>query len=192
MLCWGKCGSNRGKKSRMSGLEPQNQGLHSPIENRRCTFDKKMQRSWDRPRTGTIYRMPDDPSRVLSKPRPGRLYMQPVREPVRGVTFTIMPDGKHMRVPVMNRQVVRAANQGHAGNESTDILKALQDIIKGRKPVGDRPRYDGHGRVRRPGGQRQQMRPDAGMGRGGLRPAVIARVPITQNVRGGYPGGGPR
>ena len=89
---------------------------------------KEMHRSWDRPRTGTMYRVPDDPSRILSRPRPGRLYMQPVREPVRGVTFTIMPDGKHMRVPVMNRRVVRAANQGHAGNES------CRTSLKGASP----------------------------------------------------------
>ena len=133
-----------------------------------------MERSWDRPRTGTIYRLPDDPSRVLGRPRPGSLYIQPQREHVRGVTFTIMPDGKQQRVPVMNRQVIKAQNQQHAESESKDIVQALQDILKGRKPVDDRARFDHAGRVRRHAGrvprEHMQMRPDAGMGRGGLRP----------------------
>ena len=85
-----------------------------------------------------------------------------------------MPDGKHQRVPTMNRQVVKAENQQHADSESGDIMQALQDILKGKKPVDDRARFDHMGRVRRhaggaPRGQ-AQVRPDAGMGRGGLRP----------------------
>ena len=113
-------------------------------------------RSWDRPRPGTIFRLPDIPSLV------------------RGVTFTIMPDGKHMRVPTMNRLVVKAQNQQHADTESGDIMQALQDILKGKKPVDDRARFDHVGRVRRHAGggahHHAQMRPDAGMGRGALRP----------------------
>ena len=76
-----------------------------------------------------------------------------------------------MRVPTMNRLVVKAQNQQHADTESGDIMQALQDILKGKKPVDDRARFDHVGRVRRGGGrERAQMRPDAGMGRGGLRP----------------------
>ena len=109
-------------------------------------------RSWDRPRPGTIFRLPDIPSLV------------------RGVTFTIMPDGKHMRVPTMNRQIVKAQNQQHSDNESGDIMQALQDILKGKKPVDDRARFDNVGRVRRGGGRERAQMPDAGRGRGGLRP----------------------
>ena len=75
----------------------------------------------------------------------------------------------------MNRLVVKAQNQQHADTESGDIMQALQDILKGKKPVDDRARFDHVGRVRRhaargaPRGQ-AQVRPDAGMGRGGLRP----------------------
>ena len=76
-----------------------------------------------------------------------------------------------MRVPTMNRLVVKAQNQQHADTESGDIMQALQDILKGKKPVDDRARFDRAGRIRRHAGRgapREQapMRPDAGMGRG--------------------------
>ena len=93
-------------------------------------FIKKMAwRSHDRPLIGTIFRLPDDPSLV------------------RGVTFTILPEGRKLRVPVMHRQDVRAQNEAHTQNESHDIVQALQDIIQGRKPVPGRARLDhqGHG-----------------------------------------------
>ena len=110
------------------------------------------------------------------------LYIQPTREQVRGVTYTIMPDGKRTRVPTMSRQVVRAENQQHADTESGDMMQALQDILQGKKPVDDRARFNHMGRARRQPGrgaharEREPMRPDAGMGRGGLRP-VAGLVP---------------
>ena len=135
---------------------PPERSQHSYLKIGSTQIKKDMHRSWDRPRPGTIFRLPDIPSLV------------------RGVTFTIMPDGKHMRVPTMNRQLVKAQNQQHADSESGDIMQALQDILQGKKPVDDRARFDHVGRVRRHAGrvprQQAQMRPDAGMGRGGLRP----------------------
>ena len=79
---------------------------------------------------GTIFRLPD------------------ITSLVRGVTFTIMPDGKHMRVPTMNRVEVRAQNELHANNQSGDVMQALQDILKGKKPIGGRAQFDQNGRVR--------------------------------------------
>ena len=135
---------------------PPERSQHSYLKIDSTQIKKEMHRSWDRPRPGTIFRLPDIPSLV------------------RGVTFTIMPDGKHQRVPTMNRQVVKAQNQQHADSESGDVMQALQDILQGKKPVDDRARFDHVGRVRRHAGrvphQQAQMRPDAGMGRGGLRP----------------------
>ena len=117
-----------------------------------ATYQTAAYRFYDNPIRGTIFRLPDIPSLV------------------RGVTFTIMPDGKHMRVPTMNRLVVKAQNQQHADTESGDIMQALQDILKGKKPVDDRARFDHVGRVRRGGGRERAQMPDAGRGRGGLRP----------------------
>ena len=130
----------------------------------------------DNPMKGSTYGLHDDASRILSRSRPSRLYMQPVREQVRGVTFTIMPDGRNKRVPTMNRQMVRAQNQHHADNEGRDIVQALQNIMQGKKPVDGKARFDRMGRARSQPGrgaharEREPMRPDAGMGRGGLRP----------------------
>ena len=57
----------------------------------------------DRPRSGTIYDLPDD------------LTLQ------RGITYTFLPDGKAIRVPAMNRLNVRAAAQGHQEDEDGDM-----------------------------------------------------------------------
>ena len=89
-------------------------------------------RSWDRPRVGTIYRLPDD------------LSLQ------RGITYTILPDGRNLRVPAMNRLVVRSQAQSHDDNEGNDIVQALQDMLKGKKPVKGRARFNRHGIVHRP------------------------------------------
>ena len=86
-----------------------------------------MWRSWDRPLVGTIYRLPD------------------IKALQRGVTFTILPDGRSMRVPAMNRLEVRAQNEAHTNDESSDIMQALQNIIKGRKPQPGEARHDGMG-----------------------------------------------
>ena len=84
-------------------------------------------RSWDRPIVGTIFRLPDIPS------------LQ------RGVTFTILPDGSRMRVPVMNRMDVRAHSEKHANGEEDQIMKALHNLMHGKKPMGS-PSHIAHGR----------------------------------------------
>ena len=81
-------------------------------------------RSWDRPIVGTIFRLPDIPS------------LQ------RGVTFTILPDGSRMRVPVMNRMDVRAHSEKHANGEEDQIMKALHNLMHGKKPMS----HIAHGR----------------------------------------------
>ena len=79
---------------------------------------------------GTIFRLPDD--HVLQ----------------RGVTFTILPDGRSMRVPVMNKLQVQAENQKHADDEGGGIMQALQNLIKGRKTMPGEAQRDGQGRHR--------------------------------------------
>ena len=69
------------------------------------------------------------------------------RSLVRGVTYTIMPDGESIRVPVMNRRDVRAAAQMHTGDEDHDAMQALKDILGGRKPRMGRAHFDKRGRA---------------------------------------------
>ena len=121
-----------------------------------------MWRSWDRPLVGYFTRLPDD--HVLQ----------------RGVTFTILPDGRSMRVPVMNKLQVQAENQKHADGEGDDIMQALQNILKGRKTMPGEARRDVRGAAvnpRRPG---QRVRHHEGIGGGhrggvaeGLRGAAV-------------------
>ena len=100
---------------------------------------------------GTIFRLPDD----------GQLQ--------RGITFTIMPDGRSLRVPAMSRLQVRAESQSHDENGGHDIMQALQDILKGKKSVRGRARFNRRG-------QAHGHRVGAPVGRPawgeGLRPAV--------------------
>ena len=113
-----------------------------------------MWRSWDRPRTGTIFRLPDD------------MQLQ------RGITYTILPDGRSLRVPAMNRLQVRAESQSHEEDGDHDAMQALTDILKGKKPVPGQARLDMRGRAhgnRAPG----QGRPDPLGGHPVLRPAGI-------------------
>ena len=86
-----------------------------------------MWRSWDKPLVGTIFRLPDD--HMLQ----------------RGVTFTILPDGRSMRVPVMNRLQVQAENQKHADDGHGDVMQALQNLIQGRKTMPGEAQRDGQG-----------------------------------------------
>ena len=82
----------------------------------------------DQPRTGTIYRLPDD------------MRYQ------RGITYTFLPDGRSIRVPAMNRLDVRAAAQGHQENEDKDIVAALQQLLTG-KHKKDEAQFDSFGRA---------------------------------------------
>ena len=71
-------------------------------------------RSHDRPMPGSIYRLQDD------------------RRLQRGITYTIMPDGKGLRVPANTRLGVRAAAESHERDQHADIMQALTDILKGK------------------------------------------------------------
>ena len=73
-------------------------------------------RSHDRPMPGTIFRLPDDMS------------LQ------RGITYTILPDGRMLKVPSMSRIMVRAASSTHDEQDDSGIMQALSDLIKGKKP----------------------------------------------------------
>ena len=78
---------------------------------------------------GSIYRLPDD------------LSLQ------RGITYTIMPDGKSLRVPAMNRLVVRSQAESHTEDEGRSIVQALQNLIAGKKPLKGQARFNRHGVV---------------------------------------------
>ena len=86
-----------------------------------------MWRSWDRPIVGTIFRLPDLTSLV------------------RGITFTILPDGQSMRVPAMNRAEVRAQSNKHAEGEEGEIMQALHDLMHGKNPQAGRGARDKRG-----------------------------------------------
>jgi len=113
---------------------------------------------------GTIFRLPDD------------------RQLQRGVTFTILPDGRSLRVPAMNRIDVRAASQSHQESEGQDMMQALKDILKGKKPGSERHMRREPARERLPGG-----------GREGLRSAVresLHDMRVQGSVEGGVRGPG--
>ena len=56
---------------------------------------------------GTIFRLPD------------QLSLQ------RGITYTIMPDGRSLRVPVRNKLQVRADSQSHEEDGDHDIVQFI-------------------------------------------------------------------
>ena len=120
-------------------------------------YKKMAWRSWDRPMVGTIFRLPDDK------------YLQ------RGITFTIMPDGRPLQVPAMSRLQVRAESQSHEETNDKGMMQALQDLLKGRKPTQGRARHNRRGRLHQfgaafdMGGQRDPYLVDP---HGGLRPAA--------------------
>jgi hypothetical protein len=89
---------------------------------------------------GTIFRLPDD------------------TQLQRGITFTIMPDGRSLRVPAMSRIHVRAASQSHDEGGGQDMMQALKDILKGKKPGSGREMNRRPGRERLPGGGREGLR----------------------------------
>ena len=96
-----------------------------------------------------------DAWRYLCRPMKGTIFDLPDNKNlVRGITYTILPDGKHMRVPARHRRMIRAPNTTHARQENLDIMQAMSDMVKNIKPKHDR-------------GQRAPM---GGMGRGGLIP----------------------
>ena len=112
--------------------------------------------------TGTIFRLPDD------------LLLQ------RGLTYTIMPDGRSLRVPAMNRLDVRSEAQNHEEDGDHDMRQALQDILMGKKPVKGRAHYNRRGvpvnRVnpRGPRGGPAPIDPNEG-----IRPVVVGADPLA-------------
>ena len=106
---------------------------------------------------GTIFRLPDN------------MQLQ------RGITFTILPDGRSLRVPAMSRMQVRAESQSHDQDQGKGMMEALQDILKGRKPVPGRLRHNRRGRLHAvgaafdQGGRRDPYLVDP---HGGVRPAT--------------------
>jgi hypothetical protein len=107
----------------------------------------------DNPRPGSIYRLPDDMS------------LQ------RGITYTFLPDGRSMRVPSMNRMMVRASAEGHQENENQDIMSALQQMLSGKRPTAGKARFNNMGRAHVP---------DRRVGAGGVR-AAARRGPAARN-----------
>ena len=117
---------------------------------------------------------------------------------VRGVTYTILPDGESMRVPVMNRREVRAAAQMHTGDEDHDAMQALKDILAGKKPMKGRAYFDKRGRTSggrttsrqlQMGGRREQRR-DAHHSWEGMqdyiRPTSLVNVDRPEGIRGAF------
>ena len=51
----------------------------------------------------------------------------------------------------MSRMQVRAESQSHDQDQGKGMMEALQDILKGRKPVPGRPHHNRRGRVGRLG-----------------------------------------
>ena len=79
--------------------------------------------------TGTIFRLPDD------------MHLQ------RGITYTILPDGRSVRVPSMNKLQVHASAQSHEEDDDHDMMQALQDILMGKKPTKGRASFNNRGRA---------------------------------------------
>ena len=80
----------------------------------------------------------------------------------RGITYTILPDGKSLRVPDMHRMNVRAAADSHEQDQHGDT-----DLLKGKKPVPGRARYNRHGQAH---GNRIQHDAEKGRVRGAPPP----------------------
>jgi len=111
---------------------------------------------------GTIFRMIDDMS------------LQ------RGITYTILPDGRSLRVPAMARINVRAHADSHAEDDGQDMVRQLTRMLQGKKAVPssrDRSRQQRDAR-----GQRQGLR-------------EVLQAPAREGlqhmrVQGSLPGGG--
>ena len=73
----------------------------------------------------------------------------------------------------MNRLVVRSQAQSHDDNEGSDIVQALQDMLRGKKPVKGRARMNKHGVVHRGGPVIPNVPAVVEPGDGGLRPVVL-------------------
>ena len=111
---------------------------------------------------GTYYKLPDETS------------LQ------RGITYTIMPDGRSLRVPSMSKLEVRAQSQSHNEDGDHDMMQALQDILMGKKPVAGRARMNQRGQAQ---GNRVgagiPMGPDFRHGQG-FRPIRQREQPVGQ------------
>ena len=65
---------------------------------------------------------------------------------VRGATIVIMPDGRRMRVPAMQRRFVKAPGDSHDVSEADKILKSLQAMVQGKKAPEPAPHRQAAGR----------------------------------------------
>ena len=103
---------------------------------------------------GTIFDLPDD------------MRLQ------RGMTFTILPDGRMLRVPAMSRIEVRAHADSHEQDGGKDMMQALTDMLRGKKPVQGRAKFNRRGRAHKVGAD---IRGDPAPfdPQGGLRPAGL-------------------
>jgi len=130
---------------------------NTPLTGNSVPPKSKKEMAWrfhDHPRPGTIFRLPDD------------LRLQ------RGITYTILPDGRMMQVPAMSRMMVRSAASSHDENDDQNIVKALQNILAGKKSdeyTRRAPRAADHG-GRIPRGHVPMRGADA---QEGLRPAIV-------------------
>ena len=110
---------------------------------------------------GTIFRLPD------------QMFLK------RGVTYTILPDGRSLLVPAMNRLNVRSQSESHREDQGHDIVQALESILSGKKPVAGTARFNRRGIAH--GGAHQLER--RGPGRGG--PAPFADQGLRPMMEGG-------
>ena len=117
---------------------------------------------------GTIFDLPDD------------MRLQ------RGMTFTILPDGRSLRVPSMNRLQVRADSQSHEEDGDHDAMQALTDMLRGKKPVNGRARHNirgqAHGNRLSPGPATQEER-NLFRTRPGLRQKIGHARPVQRHLR---------
>jgi hypothetical protein len=73
-------------------------------------------------RKGAIWRLPDD------------------RRLVRGYTYTILPDGRNVRVPTAQKQSVSAPSEAHDQKHGSEVMEMLQALMKGQKLPNDQNR----------------------------------------------------
>ena len=78
-------------------------------------YDPQAYRYCDHPRPGSIYRLPDIPQLV------------------RGPTLVMLPSGKEIKVPRMERRGVSAPADVHSASEGTNKLQELLKHVMGKQ-----------------------------------------------------------
>ena len=134
-------GTSDQQKARVAAKQQQ-------AEERREEEDRRDQSEREKQAWSYMYQTPE--WRFLDRPRPGSVYRLPDNTALqRGITFTVIPDGRRMQVPPMFRNEVQALAEKHQASENADIVQALQNIIQGRKPQPNEARLGADGRVHR-------------------------------------------